>query len=92
MTRKEELQKELAEIEENEKKSNRDNFVRKLEEVSDEEKISFYDSFFNGANRMLMETELMYREHDSHYSWEDQMSLLQRPGADFWEYYNSLSR
>lgn len=91
MSRKEELLKELADIEKSEKKLKRDKYVRKLEDVTNEEKINFYDMLFNQALNFLKSQEKDFNcEPETQYSWEEQMSMLEKPGEDFWQYYNNL--
>jgi hypothetical protein len=99
MTEKERLLKEiedsrlkLQQLEENERKSRRDNSIRQLHEYTNQEKVEFFDSLYHSAYNELVEYEKRgYENEDNeHYAWEAYIEILKK-GDGFWDYWNSIS-
>lgn len=88
-----ETKRKLAELEEKEKNSERNDAIRKLEDISVDDKVKFFDKLFNCAMSELDELEEKgYSDEDNAaYAWETYIEILGTEHNKFWKYWNSLS-
>jgi hypothetical protein len=96
MTEKEKLEKQildaknkLAELENAEKISNRNETIKPLSEYSDQEKIDFFDKLYESAESELKDLEKTGYT-DKQYAWESYITILARDKNKFWKYWNSI--
>ena len=82
----------LEQLEQLEKKSDKDFAIRKLEDISTEEKLAFFDGMFNSAVSELEELEVRgyTNEDNAQYAWEEYIVILAKDRKLFWNYWNSL--
>ncbi len=100
MTEKEKLEKQildaknkLAELENAEKNSKRNDAIKPLSEYSDQEKIDFFDKLYESAASELNDLEQtgFSDEDNDHYAWENYIEILARNKNKFWKYWNSIN-
>ena len=100
MSPEEELEKEIAEkqeqlrkIKDANKTSIRSKAVKELSEFTDEEKIKGFEAIHAAGIAVLEEAEKngYVREDESQWAFEFQMETIARDNELFWKYYNSLT-
>lgn len=100
MSEKELLEKQIEEaklklklLEEQEKKSERNEALKKLSEFTVDEKVAFFDKMYNSALSELKDViKRGYHDEDCpHYAWESYIEILARDKKKFWEYWRKLT-
>ena len=81
----------LAELEQEEKNSLKNETIKKLSEYTIEEKVAKFDTMYNSALNELEELEKSgYSWDNVHYAWENYIEILSKDKNKFWKYWNSL--
>lgn len=67
--------------------------IKDLSEFTDEEKIKVFDKIYKSALSVVedAETNGYVNDDNSHYIYEDVMSVIARDSRVFWKYFNSLT-